>query len=561
MDISRRSACDRCRGQKLRCVRPSMPGSGTHWGDEPLEPCERCLKAGADCINSHPPARKLMRAERFPAHSSPPLASSSERSTSHSLFPRNAGSYQHGVGMDPESVMGADGRTKESSSKKPESVLVPQPRTNFQGQFEDSPSKWRPKEPGSNHPAVNNADQGQLGGQNFRQRVRNRSRGSTSASNSLSTGRLDTPTFSTYKSPTSKPDRPFSVDSFDFGMGSSPEFHAHNDDTANLTHNFFISGQGTTAALPGSLATESTFSYSEKPRTRATDTKEDCLHRLTELSSRLLKDFRRTNSGKPSDISSFSTCCDSRVSDCLDGAPKSICTKHTIGRVLESSQTFLDILQHFHPDPPSSAESECSYSEYWDENEFAVITNDQSYPPNTMVPAPGNATHPSADNNEAQRTLLNPSVTVDMPTTLTMLTCYTCLLQTYDTVFSLICSWLSSRAETSSRSIPAMLPGLQIGGFDLDNHRDLQMEVLIQLSSKMLERIEETLGIGAISQPQDDRNDTPRGRGILDSASASALLDIMFKQGDLGHSRGANGTAALVKRTMDNIREILRSGS
>lgn len=43
---SRRSACDRCRGQKLRCERISMNGMS----------CERCLKAQEICITSvnHP---------------------------------------------------------------------------------------------------------------------------------------------------------------------------------------------------------------------------------------------------------------------------------------------------------------------------------------------------------------------------------------------------------------------------------------------------------------------------------------------------------------------------
>ncbi|CAG8147217.1 unnamed protein product [Penicillium salamii] len=45
---SRRSACDRCRGQKLRCERANMNGMS----------CERCLKAQEICITSvnHPAA-------------------------------------------------------------------------------------------------------------------------------------------------------------------------------------------------------------------------------------------------------------------------------------------------------------------------------------------------------------------------------------------------------------------------------------------------------------------------------------------------------------------------
>jgi len=52
-DDVRRFACDRCRGQKLRCerLRASL--------EEPLRsaPCRRCLKAGAECTTSTQPPR------------------------------------------------------------------------------------------------------------------------------------------------------------------------------------------------------------------------------------------------------------------------------------------------------------------------------------------------------------------------------------------------------------------------------------------------------------------------------------------------------------------------
>ncbi|KAI9848702.1 MAG: hypothetical protein M1837_006789 [Sclerophora amabilis] len=436
-----------------------------------------------------------------------------------------------------------------------ESTSGHQPRTTFPESLEERPSS--------------------------RRHIRNSSGGSTSISNTLSIGELDTPTFSADKSPVSKTDnKPFTVDHFDFGMRLSPEFDAHHEETAQLMSDPFTPGPGTKAAPSGVLAAENTLHLSETPVKQASETKEDCLHRLSELSSRLLKDFSRTSSGRLADILSSSPFCNARVPDCSNGSQKCTSPKNTIGRVLESSQTFLEILQYFSPNPSSSsADSECSYSEYWDENEFVSITNDHSFAPHALALATGDGdvNHACTQNTNAQQTSSassssssTPSVVVDMPTTLTILTCYTCLVQTYDAIFSHIHNLLSSQAEVSPQSTPAILPGLHIGGFDLDDHRDLQMEILIQLSSKMLERIEETLGISVISQPQDmqqnnnnsnnnnNDNHTPRGRGILDTASASALLDIMFKQKDLECSRGgAHGRAAWVKQTMDNIREIL----
>jgi len=53
--MSHRQSCDRCRQQKVRCLRdeaqqensnPSSPGRAS------LSQCERCAKAGVDCVYS-----------------------------------------------------------------------------------------------------------------------------------------------------------------------------------------------------------------------------------------------------------------------------------------------------------------------------------------------------------------------------------------------------------------------------------------------------------------------------------------------------------------------------
>ncbi|EAW10854.1 uncharacterized protein ACLA_053280 [Aspergillus clavatus NRRL 1] len=126
-----------------------------------------------------------------------------------------------------------------------------------------------------------------------------------------------------------------------------------------------------------------------------------------------------------------------------------------------------------------------------------------------------------------------------------------------------------------------MLPGLHIGGFDLNSHRDFQLEIILHLSSKMLGWIKKLLGISLISsqyQPGSLSTEEmwtggsgmPQGNGsggggggkggerpILDNESTSALLEVMLKQNDLGYFNEANGGAASVKQTLHDIHEKL----
>jgi hypothetical protein len=62
--VSRRSACDRCRGQKLRCIRDvSSAGldSAAAAGAGGAGGCRRCLKMGADCLTTITSKRNAKR--------------------------------------------------------------------------------------------------------------------------------------------------------------------------------------------------------------------------------------------------------------------------------------------------------------------------------------------------------------------------------------------------------------------------------------------------------------------------------------------------------------------
>ena len=413
----------------------------------------------------------------------------------------------------------------------------------FRDPFEECPSKRRSKESFSTHMGINSADRESIEDQDLLGQARNRSGSGLNFSETVSMGQLETPTSTANKSPPVVHKQSFNFYSFDFEMNDHP------DDSADFLNDLFPPGQGTQTVISGDFTADKVLQFSQDPGNQPTQIQDDCLYRLSDLSSKLLKDFSRTGSGNLSDLPLSSPYASARPSKDPHDTPKATHSKNTIGRLMENSQAFLDILQDLNRNRSSSADSICSYTESSDDSEFfAPITRYHSDPPDDMALASDNITRSSTADDRGVQKLPSPSVTVDMPTTLTILTCYTYLLQTYDTDFSRIYNALTSQAKNSPPSAPAILPGLYIGGFNLDNHNDLQMEVLIQLSWRMLERIEKILGISVISPPQDlQKSSTLRGGGILCMTSASTFLDALFKQKGLRFSKGVNGRSILMK--------------
>lgn len=94
----------------------------------------------------------------------------------------------------------------------------------------------------------------------------------------------------------------------------------------------------------------------------------------------------------------------------------------------------------------------------------------------------------------------SPSSLVDMgkpdvPSTLVILNCYVCLLKTHEAVFSVIHHVLQSSPDTSSAAdLPLTIRDLQIDGFLLQNHRSMQIRILIQVSTYLLNSVKRALG-------------------------------------------------------------------
>ncbi|PYH95721.1 hypothetical protein BO71DRAFT_397810 [Aspergillus ellipticus CBS 707.79] len=508
---SRRSACDRCRGQKLRCVRP-VPGEGDHHA---VEPCRRCLRAGTECIDS------------------------SASSLYHHPWAGSARIY--------ESIAVATTALDAAPAAPVESVPAKRKRVPpfLEQDFHPIPEHHR----------------------------------------DTSTG----PVLAVPDPSSAVAQQPFGVEPLGFGMGLGLGMIAgHQADQ-------FIDTPFLDPTMTASTIVHPAVNLDLPPHSESTctGTKADCLQSLSRLNFHILHDASRIRSTPLADIlCSFSAWPDSRQSQPEPGM------QNSIGRVLDLTQAFLNILQSLKlalspSAPPSSLRSPASstssdhpYSEYYTDLHGRPMSFAQCQSINLnhiqflqSTPSPNTPTPASCAG-------------LDMPTTMSILTCYIWLLHTYGTILDRIYDSLSATELTSpipsssfppstaahfpppaaattpivttptpTPSIPSVLPGLHIGGFDLTSHRDLQLEILLQLIAKMLGRVEQILGISLISIPQSDRDDNQGRKGILDRDAAGALLEIILKRNGLGlearYHQNAGGDASSVKRTLECIRERL----
>jgi hypothetical protein len=544
-EISRRSACDRCRGQKLRCVREVQSRSEGS-GDESLTPCDRCLKAGAECVNGDYSRREITGDARTQITSA--SSCSSHEQTPQNPLPRTSASYSAGSSFSRPPTR-SDSRRIEEPTRFNEMANVDS-RGGFFPESMERPSKRRSLEPSYKQldPNVHNLDPGQYQNTFVHPSSVSDRISSSNGNNSLSLGQLDNGPFNLDTSLT-KITHHFNGDTVDFGMCLNTASTSHLDGNSASLTDALLPGNGDSRSGHSALSgTSSPLPTMNSPG--------DCIHYLSDLCSRLVKTANDdSNLETLVDILSYNPHLSSGISSTLP--------KNAIGQVLESSQLFLDILSTLRSltSPKQSKESsptnsECSYSNLWDSGELdsPVTCNKNMLPDNALAEArlssASSTTYKTTPgHNRNQPATPSPSAStlpLDVPTTFIILTCYMWLLRTYDTIFSRIYACLSSEAST----IPSIMPDLKIGGFNLCERKDLQVGILVQLSTHMLERIEEMLGISVISS-------TPRhedvNKGLLDSASSSALLDLMFRPKSSEKPR-----APRLKETMDDIREALR---
>ncbi|GKT83700.1 C6 finger domain-containing protein [Colletotrichum tofieldiae] len=580
---SRRSACDRCRAHKLRCVR--LPGCDflNEGAGAGLPACERCVKAGAECLHTIRTRQASIRWSGYERRGSTGSVSAPivyQRPTDDALPP------------------GASGHLYQDTSSR-SSFRTPAPKCSGEGRAtvttvsgqHGRPSHGPRRQDNFHRPMTSDSSSVDLFavGGDFPAMV----------SGGVDAGVKPNPGRSI----------PYIISDHDHGLlGSFSSLSHWPECDLNLTNIFGQDSSDHVASTKTSTPVVESNNNSKATRgpvtTERCETKDECLQRLTELTLQLLKCFSLTedHAVELEDLLAYSPCGKTRAAEAHEEPETG---KNMVGVLLESSQVFLDTLQRFKGLQTSRQEkqSSCSppsseYSYIDSPDEMEVFSNKDTADTHESLPT----THRRTENEDSgdgidnllkspealrcsnQKTAMAPSMLspqqsgfFSMPTTFTIISCYMWLFRGYEAVFAAIhnalltqkiqrhqCIQESTNTRHGKEMGPAILPDINMGGFGLNYHPHLQIEMLIHVSCQMLQRIESVLGIDPASRESCALQTTlaETQNGVLNLTSAPTLLHgFLYGADSDSDGEGPNSARlSLVHGIVKSIRHTLRGG-
>lgn len=230
-----------------------------------------------------------------------------------------------------------------------------------------------------------------------------------------------------------------------------------------------------------------------------------------------------------------------------------------IGKMLHGTERFLEAVQSLNQPPlnhscPVSEHSEDAETDNLGESEGVTDSSVtsleagmderlrfiQAVLKRATYVADDDSTGTLPGGNESYR----PQPKGDAPSTFALLTCYICLIKMYESVFSIIhLSFEVSRKWTLFPKLPQTITGLRINDFVLQNHHDLQIKILIQVSTYMLDSVEKALG------------------GMLSNPLFQALLKSLLQQEGYSSSSDNETGTKIVRDMMKKIENLFLNGN
>ncbi|KAK1850649.1 hypothetical protein CCHR01_06721 [Colletotrichum chrysophilum] len=575
---ARRSACDRCRAYKLRCVRPSDEIPSPERNEASLTPCARCVKAGVECVRvAHARRSPTIRPsgyERRLARPPPPLSLPAFNQPANN---RRASVSGVGVKSYPEKSvsLGVYPSPLSAHPSREDCTAGPMPSTVSPMEYQHN-NVFAP---------------------------------ASSADAPVMSAKFP-PLLSMNRDERTGPDVSYGLGEFDLDMmtSGSPLDGMLDDDLPSANRN----------SEPGeSIASKVRDSHQKVHQDKRTigattcsktkgppRTKHECLYRLSSLNLKLLDCLSAAEDHHITleDILAYKSPCDtSETKPC----------KNIIGFLLESSQEFLDAVEGL-KDLMERQEKESSYDSHHNSEDFLVDSLDTSvffntetrnrshnddgdaiysqFSGTTLHPSGGETTPGSTTSSHPKRSSSHCSG----PTTLTIMTCCIWLFHGYEAVFAAIHDALLSQnqqrknrrtslsahegpigdpqdgQQTSPQSkcwktdlAPSLLPNVRIGGFQLDGHPHLQIEMLIYISCRILNQMESVLGIDPKPADIDTAEPLPisivdRAKSFLDPRCTPTLLRSLLCAADGDEDgRSTSAPTTLIEGIVKKIRRML----
>ncbi|KAL2371750.1 hypothetical protein BDBG_08790 [Blastomyces gilchristii SLH14081] len=256
--------------------------------------------------------------------------------------------------------------------------------------------------------------------------------------------------------------------------------------------------------------------------------KDACIQKLSDLNATLMKDFHRAEILKHSCTYLFDSP-DKVMPEYLHATlEKSVIEEDSVGNMLRGSEQFLEIIRlckrtaalslELPPEayPESKAAHENGLKDPAIEPEISpeeriarrweVLRagfHRSKAPPASLL----------ATSSSSSSLLTPPALKLDAPTTLTILSCYTTLLRTYKTLFSILSDFFdSSCAFAEILKLPPLVSALQINGFMIGDNGCLYIKILLETSRHLLNSIQKALD------------------EVLGDKLAQSLLETLLKQ-------------------------------
>ena len=176
-----------------------------------------------------------------------------------------------------------------------------------------------------------------------------------------------------------------------------------------------------------------------------------------------------------------------------------------IGSVLRSSDTFLTLLSSFSPPVTRSSSSSSLHSAsstryrntIYDSSDSATSTSSlgseiNDHDMNEMV-QPSYGKRPAGNPDE-----LEPPTPIDMATVLQLLTCYIRVVHLHSIMHARMLDYMSAFLQHNTQHvefIPPVFPNMQVGGVSLNRFGTFQIKLLMQISVHVLGEIESALGL------------------------------------------------------------------